>query len=138
MRLSLPSKLEWRPNMQNVSESHTCLLEILNLDLLHNDFILYSVLIRRTGEHKDRLIQAARKMLSTLVSLVSSRAPSMSTSLQSSWDVCSILNLTSESSFFITYMRLALLHRPPMRRRPSARIAPTLATKTSPTDTLRR
>ncbi|KUL82577.1 hypothetical protein ZTR_09369 [Talaromyces verruculosus] len=63
MRLSLPSKLEWRPNIHVADSSHACLLDILNLEFLHNDFILYSVLIRRTGEHKDKLIQAARKML---------------------------------------------------------------------------
>lgn len=140
MRQSLPSKLEWRPNIHFSNDSHAYLLEILNLEFLHNDFILYSVLIKRTGEHKDKLIQAARKMLSTLVSWVSARAPSMLTSFRSSWDVRFLpffffFFFLLHEGLWLTY-RLALLHRPPMCRRLSAGTPPTLSTKTSPTHAL--
>ncbi|EED16901.1 conserved hypothetical protein [Talaromyces stipitatus ATCC 10500] len=91
LRQSLPSKLEWRPNFHHSNQDTNCnFLEIINLEFLHNDFILYSVQIRRMPERKDKLIQAARKMLSTLLSLVSSRTPASSSSFRSSWDLCYI------------------------------------------------
>ncbi|KAE8550986.1 hypothetical protein TMatcc_009059 [Talaromyces marneffei ATCC 18224] len=114
MRQSLPSKLEWRPNIHFSNDSHAYLLEILNLEFLHNDFILYSVLIKRTGEHKDKLIQAARKMLSTLVSWVSARAPSMLTSFRSSWDLCYIGLPCAGVLAQELLQRSQRKHRPPM------------------------
>lgn len=90
MRQNFPAKLQWKPSYTSKNEyyySENWFLENVNLDFLHNDFILYSVLIRRTGESKEKLIDAARKILSTLVLLISSRVPSSLNSYRSSWDV---------------------------------------------------
>ncbi|OKL59376.1 hypothetical protein UA08_05248 [Talaromyces atroroseus] len=90
IRENLPPKLQWRRSLlmdrnDACCEASAYVVENLHLEFLHNDFILYSVLVRRTGKYKEKFIKAAQEMLSKLILLVSTRrSPSWQISCSSS------------------------------------------------------
>ncbi|GAQ11866.1 hypothetical protein ALT_9187 [Aspergillus lentulus] len=65
----LPSFLRWRPGSVNSEDSGSLLIP-LYLDFLYSDFLLYRLLVRRSQNESDALINISQSILGTVLQLI--------------------------------------------------------------------
>jgi chromatin structure-remodeling complex subunit RSC3/30 len=65
LRAQLPAFLQWDP--ESVKPEHAT----LHLEFLHQDFLIYSTLVKRTGKGHDALIKISLEIITCLLDVVS-------------------------------------------------------------------
>lgn len=71
---SLPASVQFKPDAAgDMTDLSFALQANIRLEFLHNDFLIYRLLEKQTGTVPDELIYTTRKILSTLLAIVSSQ-----------------------------------------------------------------
>lgn len=71
---SLPDSLQFKPDAAgDMTDFSFAIQANIHLEFLHNDFLIYRLLEKNTGAVPYELIQTTRKILSTLLAMVSSQ-----------------------------------------------------------------
>ncbi|RHZ44314.1 putative chromatin structure remodeling complex protein RSC3 [Aspergillus thermomutatus] len=83
-RSELPAFLQWDP------ESNSPDLATLHVEFLHQDFLIYSTLVKRTGKGQDALIKISLEIISCLLELVSRQMRSLRIHMLTILDLCYI------------------------------------------------
>ncbi|KAH8697906.1 hypothetical protein BGW36DRAFT_379643 [Talaromyces proteolyticus] len=92
LRSNLPPVMQWRPSHFSGSrtmDQHTEFVANMHLEFLNNDFILYRVLVKRTGKGKEKLLKVAREMLAATLAIVSRNSQTRD-NCDSIWNLCYI------------------------------------------------
>ncbi|KAF4231750.1 hypothetical protein CNMCM6805_010339 [Aspergillus fumigatiaffinis] len=81
-RSELPAFLQWGPESTNPE------LVSLHLEFLHQDFLIYSTLVKRIGKGHDALIKVSLEIITCLLDLVSMQMRSLKTHMFTTLDIC--------------------------------------------------
>lgn len=75
LRQGLPEFLHWKPHIDGVvlSRVEYDLLFEIHIEFLHNDFLLYRTLGKRTQTQPEAIIGIAREILKALVTMISEK-----------------------------------------------------------------
>jgi chromatin structure-remodeling complex subunit RSC3/30 len=75
LRQGLPEFLHWKPHIDGVALSRVeyDLLFEIHIEFLHNDFLLYRTLGKRTQTQPEAIIGIAREILKALVTMISEK-----------------------------------------------------------------
>jgi chromatin structure-remodeling complex subunit RSC3/30 len=82
----LPSFLRWHPNSGNSDDSGSLLIP-LYLDFLYNDFLLYRLLLRRSQDGSDALINVSQTILGAVLELIGKEIASGPGTYNVGWNV---------------------------------------------------
>lgn len=112
---SLPAFLRFTPDLlyDNVpSEQNYEIRANCHLEFIHNDFLVYRLLERRTGSISEELLCTARDALSLLLAFLSRqlRHPQTRKSVHA-WNVCNKLPDTPSETISRLALRICLLRR---------------------------
>lgn len=88
----LPSFLRWRPGSVNSEDSGSLLIP-LYLDFLYNDFLLYRLLVRRSQNESDALINISQSILGTVLQLIGREIAAGTGTYNIGWNVSHFSNL---------------------------------------------
>ncbi|GFF98018.1 chromatin structure-remodeling complex protein RSC30 [Aspergillus udagawae] len=83
-RSELPAFLQWDPESTNPE------LATLHMEFLHQDFLIYSTLVKRIGKGHDALIKISLEIVTCLLDLVSRQMRSQKTHMLTIFDLCYI------------------------------------------------
>ncbi|RHZ58701.1 hypothetical protein CDV55_105887 [Aspergillus turcosus] len=83
-RSELPAFLQWDPESINPE------LATLHLEFLHQDFLIYSTLVKRIGKGHDALIRISLEIITCLLDLVSKQMRTFKTHMLTILDLCYI------------------------------------------------
>jgi chromatin structure-remodeling complex subunit RSC3/30 len=81
LRAELPAFLQW--DLESVKQEHAT----LHLEFLHQDFLIYSTLVKRIGKGHDALIKVSLEIITCLLDLVSMQMRSLKTHMFTTLDV---------------------------------------------------
>ncbi|GIJ90576.1 hypothetical protein Asppvi_009535 [Aspergillus pseudoviridinutans] len=98
----LPSFLRWRPGSANLDDSGSLLIP-LYLDFVYNDFLLCRLLVRRSQNESDSLINVSQNILGTVLELMGREIASGSGTYNIGWNC---LTTKQASSFGIPAARV--------------------------------
>ncbi len=71
-----------------------------HLEFLHNDFLIYRLLEKRTGSISDELVCSAREALSLMLAMLSRQLRRKSSGTHvNAWNVCAILSDTRSEAY---------------------------------------
>lgn len=82
----LPSFLRWGPGSANSDDSGSLLIP-LYLDFLYNDFLLYRLLVRRSQNESEALINISQNILGTVLKLIGRGIASGAGTYNIGWNV---------------------------------------------------
>ncbi|OKL61317.1 hypothetical protein UA08_03740 [Talaromyces atroroseus] len=89
LRSTMPEALKWTPSGGcQMTDPEEEFLAHFHLEFLNNDFMLHRVLVKETGDGKDKLLKVAREMLTALLALVSRTM--LRSRYESIWILCFI------------------------------------------------
>ncbi|KAF7114730.1 hypothetical protein CNMCM5793_009681 [Aspergillus hiratsukae] len=84
LRAELPAFLQWDPESINPE------LATLHLEFLHQDYLIYSTLVKRIGKGHDALIRISLEIVTCLLELVSRQMRTFKTHMLTILDLCYI------------------------------------------------